>query len=68
MLQSWQLQAAAHDAHIVQSAMSSAIARLERDLGAQLFDGSVMPAALQSVGGGSMDIAPIASAAKHVAY
>lgn len=38
--------AAARQAHIVQSAMSSAIARLERDLGVSLFDRSVTPIAL----------------------
>jgi DNA-binding transcriptional LysR family regulator len=42
--------AAARDAHIVQSAMSSAIARLERDLGVQLFDRGVMPIALTEHG------------------
>jgi DNA-binding transcriptional LysR family regulator len=42
--------AAARDAHIVQSATSSAIARLERDLGVQLFDRSVMPVALTEHG------------------
>ena len=35
--------AAARDVHIVQSAMSSAIARLEHELGAPLFDRSVTP-------------------------
>ena len=35
--------AAASHAHIVQSAMSSAIARLERELGVPLFDRSVTP-------------------------
>jgi DNA-binding transcriptional LysR family regulator len=35
--------AAAHQAHIVQSAMSSAIARLEHELGVSLFDRSVAP-------------------------
>jgi DNA-binding transcriptional LysR family regulator len=38
--------AAARQAHIVQSAMSSAIARLERDLGVPLFDRSATPIAL----------------------
>jgi DNA-binding transcriptional LysR family regulator len=38
--------AAARQAHIVQSAMSSAIARLERDLGVSLFDRTVTPTAL----------------------
>ena len=38
--------AAARQAHIVQSAMSSAIARLERDLGVPLFVRSVTPIAL----------------------
>src|SRR5690348_13198922 len=42
--------AAARDAHIVQSAMSSAIARLERDLGVQLFDRGVMLVALTEPG------------------
>jgi DNA-binding transcriptional LysR family regulator len=37
--------AAARSAHIVQSAMSSAIARLERELGVPLFDRSVTPVA-----------------------
>ena len=69
--------AAARDACIVQSAMSSAIARLERDLRVQLFDLGVMPIApvqdasvghLQSVGDGSMDIALCASAVNHVTY
>lgn len=71
------LTAAARDACIVQSAMSSAIAWLERDLGVQLFDLGVMPIApvqdgsvghLQSVGDGSMDIALCASAVNHVIY
>ena len=35
--------AAARQAHIVQSAMSSAIARLEHELGVSLFDRSVTP-------------------------
>src|ERR1700677_3402211 len=35
--------AAAREVHIVQSAMSSAIARLEHDLGVPLFDRSVAP-------------------------
>jgi len=35
--------AAAREVHIVQSAMSSAIARLEHDLGVSLFDRSVTP-------------------------
>ncbi|MDX6354918.1 MAG: hypothetical protein QOF98_1821 [Streptomyces sp.] len=42
--------AAARKAHIVQSAMSSAIARLERDLGTPLFDRSVTPVALTEHG------------------
>ncbi|MFE4368456.1 LysR family transcriptional regulator [Streptomyces sp. NPDC056835] len=42
--------AAARKAHIVQSAMSSAIARLERDLGVPLFDRSVTPVALTEHG------------------
>jgi len=42
--------AAARQAHIVQSAMSSAIARLERDLGVSLFDRSVTPIALTEHG------------------
>jgi DNA-binding transcriptional LysR family regulator len=42
--------AAARNAHIVQSAMSSAIARLERDLGVALFDRSVTPVALTEHG------------------
>lgn len=42
--------AAARNAHIVQSAMSSAIARLERELGAPLFDRSVTPVALTEHG------------------
>jgi DNA-binding transcriptional LysR family regulator len=42
--------AAARNAHIVQSAMSSAIARLERELGVPLFDRSVTPVALTEHG------------------
>ena len=42
--------AAARNAHIVQSAMSSAIARLERDLGVQLFDRSSTPIILTEHG------------------
>jgi DNA-binding transcriptional LysR family regulator len=42
--------AATRNAHIVQSAMSSASARLERDLGVQLFDRGVMPMALTEHG------------------
>jgi DNA-binding transcriptional LysR family regulator len=42
--------AAAQEVHIVQSAMSSAIARLERDLGVSLFDRSVTPVALTEHG------------------
>jgi DNA-binding transcriptional LysR family regulator len=42
--------AAARKAHIVQSAMSSAIARLERDLGVALFDRSVTPVAVTEHG------------------
>ncbi len=42
--------AAARDAHIVQPAMSGAIARQERDLGAQLVDRGVMPVALTEHG------------------
>jgi len=42
--------AAARNAHIVQSAMSSAIARLERELGVPLFDRSVTPVALTEYG------------------
>jgi DNA-binding transcriptional LysR family regulator len=42
--------AAARQAHIVQSAMSSAIARLERDIGAPLFDRSVTPVAITDHG------------------
>jgi DNA-binding transcriptional LysR family regulator len=42
--------AAARKAHIVQSAMSSAVARLERDLGVPLFDRSVTPVALTEHG------------------
>ena len=42
--------AAARHAHIVQSAMSSAIARLERELGVQLFDRGVTPVALTEHG------------------
>jgi len=42
--------AAARHAHIVQSAMSSAIARLERELGVPLFDRSVTPIVLTDHG------------------
>lgn len=42
--------AAARQAHIVQSAMSSAIARLERELRAPLFDRNVTPIALTEHG------------------
>ena len=42
--------AAARNAHIVQSAMSSAIARLERELGVPLFDRCVTPIALTEHG------------------
>jgi DNA-binding transcriptional LysR family regulator len=42
--------AAARQAHIVQSAMSAAIARLEKDLGVSLFDRSVSPIALTEHG------------------
>ncbi|MFJ9032709.1 LysR family transcriptional regulator [Streptomyces sp. NPDC102274] len=42
--------AAARKMHIVQSAMSSAIARLERDLGTALFDRSVTPVAMTEHG------------------
>jgi len=42
--------AAARNAHIVQSAMSSAIARLERDLGVPLFDRNATPIALTEQG------------------
>jgi DNA-binding transcriptional LysR family regulator len=42
--------AAARHAHIVQSAMSSAIARLERELGVPLFDRSVTPIVLTEHG------------------
>jgi len=42
--------AAAKSAHIVQSAMSSAIARLERDLGVPLFDRSSTPITLTEHG------------------
>jgi DNA-binding transcriptional LysR family regulator len=42
--------AAARNAHIVQSAMSSAIARLERELEVPLFDRSVTPVALTEHG------------------
>jgi DNA-binding transcriptional LysR family regulator len=42
--------AAARNAHIVQSAMSSAIARLERDLGVPLFDRNVTPITLTEHG------------------
>jgi DNA-binding transcriptional LysR family regulator len=42
--------AAAQEVHIVQSAMSSAIARLEHDLGVSLFDRAVTPVALTEHG------------------
>jgi DNA-binding transcriptional LysR family regulator len=42
--------AAARKAHIVQSAMSSAIGRLERDLGVSLFDRSVTPISVTEQG------------------
>ena len=42
--------AAARQVHIVQSAMSSAIARLEHDLGVSLFDRSVTPVTLTEHG------------------
>ena len=42
--------AAAREVHIVQSAMSHSIARLEQDLGAPLFDRSVNPIALTGQG------------------
>ncbi|HEY2597252.1 MAG TPA: LysR family transcriptional regulator [Candidatus Dormibacteraeota bacterium] len=42
--------AAAREVHIVQSAMSCAIARLEKDLGALLFDRNVTPLALTEQG------------------
>ena len=42
--------AAAREVHIVQSAMSCAIARLEQDLGAPLFDRTVTPIALTEQG------------------
>src|SRR5580692_936517 len=42
--------AAARELHIVQSAMSSAIARLEHDLGVPLFDRSVTPVAVTEHG------------------
>ena len=42
--------AAAREVHIVQSAMSSAIARLEHDLGVPLFDRSVTPVAVTEHG------------------
>jgi DNA-binding transcriptional LysR family regulator len=42
--------AAAREVHIVQSAMSCAIARLEQDLGASLFDRTVTPRALTEQG------------------
>src|SRR5580693_689929 len=41
---------AARQAHIVQSAMSSAIARLEHELGVSLFDRSVTPVAVTEHG------------------
>lgn len=47
---SWQLHRRRPRCHIVQSAMSSAIARLERDLGVRLFDRGVMPVALTEHG------------------
>ena len=43
VLQAGSFTAAAREVHIVQSAMSSAIARLEHDLGVPLFDRSVTP-------------------------
>jgi DNA-binding transcriptional LysR family regulator len=42
--------AAAREVHIVQSAMSSAIGRLEHDLGVSLFDRSVTPVAVTAHG------------------
>jgi DNA-binding transcriptional LysR family regulator len=42
--------AAAREVHIVQSAMSSAIARLEHELGVSLFDRSVTPVAVTGPG------------------
>ncbi|MFF2526432.1 LysR family transcriptional regulator [Streptomyces liangshanensis] len=42
--------AAARKVHLVQSAMSSAIARLERDLGVELFDRTVTPVAVTEHG------------------
>jgi DNA-binding transcriptional LysR family regulator len=42
--------AAAHKMHIVQSAMSSAVARLENELGVTLFDRSVTPVAVTEHG------------------
>lgn len=42
--------AAAREVHIVQSAMSCAIARLEQDLGATLFDRTVTPIAMTEQG------------------
>jgi DNA-binding transcriptional LysR family regulator len=42
--------AAAQEVHIVQSAMSSAIARIEHELGVSLFDRSVTPVALTEHG------------------
>jgi DNA-binding transcriptional LysR family regulator len=47
---SWRLHRCRPRCHIVESAMSSAIARLERDLGVQLFDRGVMPVALTEHG------------------
>ena len=41
---------AAREVHVVQSAMSSAIARLERELGVSLFDRSVTPVAVTDHG------------------
>ena len=50
MLQSCQLRRGCRDARIVQSAMSNAIARLEQDLRAPLFDRTVSPIALTEQG------------------
>jgi DNA-binding transcriptional LysR family regulator len=59
--------AAAREVHIVQSAMSSAVARLEHELGAPLFDRSVTPvtvteqgAALQAAAQRVLDAVPAA--------
>ena len=52
--------AAARTMHIVQSAMSSAVARLEHDLGAPLFDRSVTPVAVTEHG------AVLRASARHV--